>query len=176
MDTDSAADVSAAIASVVAVMPPSDRLNTGDTSSRERERERDRDQGAETEVEPDTGMSRLGSLRGRRMPGVTASTYLSPLDAPELVEDIDEEMEDAFPLPPLPEGSPVVDWNERVPIRESSISPVPVPVPAPGSAYANGSEEFSDDEEEGSGEGGSDGSTGNVGEAAHGKRKRRAVA
>ncbi|CCM06547.1 uncharacterized protein FIBRA_08821 [Fibroporia radiculosa] len=179
VDTDSAADVSAAIASAVAVLPPSDRPNAGDSSSRERERERDRDrdQGAETEVEPDTGMSRLGSsLRGRRMPGVTTSTYLSPLDAPEVVEDIDEEMEDVFHLPPLPEGSPVVDWNERVPIRESSVSPVPVPVPAPGSAYADGSGEFSDGEEEGSGEGGSDGSTGNVGEAAHGKRKRRAVA
>lgn len=161
VDTESIADVSAAIASVVAV----ERPNTGDGSSRERERERDA--GAETEVEADTGMSR----RGRRMPGNGAApAYMLEPDVHVMAEDVDEEMDDAAVLPPLPEGSPLLtaqEWAHDI-VREASASPILVPPPA----HAQG--EYSEGEGEGSGEGGSEGSTGGLvgGEAAHGKRKR----
>ncbi|PCH38888.1 SMAD/FHA domain-containing protein [Wolfiporia cocos MD-104 SS10] len=163
-DTDSVADVSAAIASVVAVASGGDN----DIGSRER----DRDAGAETEVEPDAG----GARRGRR---ASANGVLAGISTFPLIDDnaeMDEEMED-LALPPLPEGSPLMtprDWDgdqTRGLARDNSVSPVPVAAPSSARGVIAVDGDLSEGDGEGSGEGTSD-TSGNVGDGAHGKRKR----
>ncbi|KZT03660.1 SMAD/FHA domain-containing protein [Laetiporus sulphureus 93-53] len=170
VDTDSVEGISAALPSSAAIAPLPERPNTGDSGSRERERERDRDAGAETEVEVDT---RLGMMsRGRRpSTGANGNMFLMPQDAMSVVDDV--EMEDVAALPPLPEGSPLMmpqQWSEveHVVARDASVSPVPMS--APNVAMGD----VSEFEGDGSGEGMSDeaSGSGDVGDAAHGKRKR----
>ncbi|KAJ8487078.1 hypothetical protein ONZ51_g4409 [Trametes cubensis] len=173
LDSISIADASAAISAVaVAMTAVGDRPNTGDGSSRERERG-ERDVGAETEVEADTGASRLGAgLRPRRVPPSVGG------NAPRVVsgavtEDVDAEMEDVVALPPLPESNSVLAIEQEYPdgdrmadIRENSGSPVPVPGPARGNGYSEVDFEV---------EGGSSDGSGNAIERASsmpGKRKR----
>ena len=152
-DTTSLADIPAAIA-VAATVVNGERPNTGDASSRER----DRDVGAETEVEADTGASRLGSRR--RAPPVP-NGGANQLVADELTEDVDAEMEDVVALPPLPESNSVLAveqvFADGMDVRDTSASPV------------TGQAGYIDVEVEG---GSSDGS-GHAGDAGlHGKRKR----
>ena len=86
------------------------------------ESSRERDAGAETEVEQDNGTSRLGQSLRRRQGTLPTN------DIVDLTEDVDEEMEDAKPLPALPE-----DMDDDVAIesqsqqRDSSASPVSLP-------------------------------------------------
>ncbi|KAI0765072.1 SMAD/FHA domain-containing protein [Fomes fomentarius] len=150
----------------VAATAVGDRPNTGDASSRERER--DRDVGAETEVEPDTGASRLGSRR-HRAPPLPAAPSSGHLAADEMAEDVDAEMEDVVALPPLPESNSALAVElldgDRMDVRENSESPIPIAGPARASpgGYSEGDGEM---------EGGTDGS-GHAGDAGiHGKRKR----
>ena len=168
LDANSIAETSALSAVAIAATAVGDRPSTGDASSRER----DRDVGAETEVEPDTGASRLGSaLRSRRAPPVPSSASNNHLNGDDLAENVDAEMEDVMVLPPLPESNSVLamdflDGDRMVDVREDSASPVPVPGPARASpgGYSEGDVEVES--------GGSDGS-GHAGDASlHGTRKR----
>ncbi|KAI0777592.1 SMAD/FHA domain-containing protein [Trametes elegans] len=178
LDAASIADASVAISAVaVAATAVGDRPNTGDGSSRERER----DVGAETEVEADTGASRLGSnARSRRVPpsgGVATNNSRVPSGG--VTEDVDAEMVDMVALPPLPESNSVLAIEQEYPdgdrmavVREHSGSPVPLPGPARanGRGTPGGYSEGEFEAEAGSSEG-----SGNAIERASsmaGKRKR----
>ena len=167
VDAKSMVDGGAASIIGVAATAVGDRPDTGDASSRERERERD--VGAETEVEPDTGASRLGSaLRARRAaPPLPNGNHLRGDD---MAEDVDAEMEDVVVLPPLPESQSVLAVEQvfgdgdRMDVRENSASPVPGPARTSPGSYPEGDVE---------GESGASDGSGHAGDAGvHGKRKR----
>ncbi|EMD36391.1 hypothetical protein CERSUDRAFT_66022 [Gelatoporia subvermispora B] len=148
--------------------------DTGDTSSRERG---DRDIGFETEVEPDTGASRLGRIViTRNPPGQVFTMPRQPTFRTEIREDEDDEMDvDVAALPPLPEGSPLVMPHEQDEemhgARDHSVSPLPVPTRmdvSEGEGEGDGEAEGS-----GSGSGSGEGVVSDAsGSAPHPKRKR----
>ncbi|KAI0674204.1 hypothetical protein C8Q78DRAFT_967245 [Trametes maxima] len=174
LDAHSIVETSAAISAIaVAATVVGDRPNTGDGSSRERER--DRDVGAETEVEADTGASRFGGARSRRVPPANGAN-VPRVPSAAVTEDVDAEMEDMVVLPPLPESNSALAIEQeyldgdRMDMRENSGSPVPGPARTNGRGTPGGYSEVDFEVEGGS----SDGS-GHAIEPANslpGKRKR----